>query len=196
MIRLNFNNDQIKAITEMVVKRLHKEDILKERVSEANKSNYFENGIFEDVEDAVDAAYAAQRELFKMTLEERKKIIEAIKNELLSHVEDLAKLAVEETGMGRYEDKIIKNKIVINKTPSVEDLSAGVFTGDDGLTLLEMSPFGVIGAITPSTNPTETVICNTIGMIAAGNSVVFAPHPGAYNASNAAVKYINKADII
>src|SRR5699024_3680710 len=64
---------------------------------------------------------------------------------------------------------------------------------DDGLTLLELSPFGVIGAITPSTNPTETVICNTIGMVAAGNSIVFSPHPGSFRTTNRTVELINEA---
>lgn len=150
-------------------------------------------GVFDDMNDAVAAAKQAQEELFNSSLETRRRITDAIKAELLQHVEELATIGVEETGMGRYDDKVIKNRVAIEKTPSVEDLQSGVFTGDDGLTLLEMSPFGVIGAIAPSTNPSETVICNSIGMIAAGNAVVFGPHPGAYKTSNLAVHYINKA---
>lgn len=68
-----------------------------------------------------------------------------------------------------------------------------VFSGDDGLTLVELSPYGVIGAITPTTNPTETIICNSIGMIAAGNAVVFSPHPRAKNTSLYAIKIFNQA---
>ena len=62
-----------------------------------------------------------------------------------------------------------------------------------GLTLTERAPFGVVGAITPSTNPSETVICNSMGMIAAGNGVVFNPHPGAIATSNYAVDLVNRA---
>ena len=58
---------------------------------------------------------------------------------------------------------------------------------------MELSPYGVIGAITPSTNPSETIICNSIGMISAGNSVVFAPHPGAKRTSIKTVEIINEA---
>ena len=58
-----------------------------------------------------------------------------------------------------------------------------------------MGPFGVIGAITPCTNPSETVICNTIGMIAGGNTVVFNPHPAAIKTSNFAVNMINEASL-
>ena len=49
------------------------------------------------------------------------------------------------------------------------------------MTLYELSAYGVIGAITPSTNPAETLICNSIGMLAAGNAIFFSVHPGAKN---------------
>ncbi|HSR05489.1 MAG TPA: aldehyde dehydrogenase family protein [Proteiniclasticum sp.] len=153
-------------------------------------------GIYNDPNEAIEKAYLAQRELFEMTLSDRKRITDSIKSHLLKYVRELSQMVVAETGMGNVKDKIIKNTLAIEKTPSTEDLRAGVFTGDDGLTLLELSPFGVIGAITPSTNPTETVICNTIGMVAAGNSVVFAPHPGAYKSSNRCVELINEAIIM
>ena len=97
---------------------------------------------------------------------------------MLRDGDDLARLAWEETGLGRYEDKIIKNRLVTEKTPGTEALQPETTTGDHGLTLMEWAPFGVIGAITPTTNPTSTIICNTIGMVAAGNSVVFNVHPG------------------
>ncbi len=105
----------------------------------------------------------------------------------------LAKQAVEETGMGRVSDKIIKHQLVANKTPGTEDLHPTAITGDAGLTLIEMAPYGVIGSITPSTNPSETVICNSIGMLAAGNGVVFNPHPNAKKTANYAVDLVNRA---
>jgi propionaldehyde dehydrogenase len=95
--------------------------------------------------------------------------------------------------MGRVEDKILKNKMAAEKTPGTEDLQPSAITGDRGLTLIEMAPYGVIGAITPSTNPIATVINNSIGMIAAGNSVVFSVHPGAQKSSLKTVALLNKA---
>ena len=92
----------------------------------------------------------------------------------------------------RVTDKIIKHQLVANKTPGTEDLSPRVYTGDDGMTLIEMAPFGVIGSITPSTNPSETVLCNSIGMIAGGNAVVFNPHPNACKVANYAVDLVNR----
>lgn len=151
------------------------------------------SGIFENMDDAIEAAYIAQKELVKLTLEGRERLLKAIREEIGKNIELLSTLAVEETGMGRVEDKIKKNTLVINKTPGTEDLRSEVYTGDDGLTLIELSAFGVIGAITPSTNPSETTICNAIGMIAAGNSIVFSPHPGAKNTSIKTIEIMNTA---
>jgi acyl-CoA reductase-like NAD-dependent aldehyde dehydrogenase len=95
--------------------------------------------------------------------------------------------------MGRYQDKVEKNLLVAERTPGTEALQAQAWTGDRGLTLVELAPYGVIGAITPSTNPTSTIICNAIGMIAAGNSVVFNAHPGAKACSAQTVQILNQA---
>ena len=80
-----------------------------------------------------------------------------------------------------------------NKTPGTEVLQAEVKTGDGGLSLFERAPFGVIGSITPSTNPTATIINNTISMVAAGNAVVFNVHPSAKECSIRCVDVINRA---
>jgi acyl-CoA reductase-like NAD-dependent aldehyde dehydrogenase len=82
-----------------------------------------------------------------------------------------------------------------NKVPGTEILQPIAWTGDDGLSLIEYAPYGVIGAIIPSTNPTSTVICNAIGMVAAGNAAVFNAHPGATMCSNHAVQLMNDAII-
>lgn len=150
-------------------------------------------GVYASMEEAIRRAEAAQKKVARMSLEEREKCIAAIRATLRAHARELAEMAVQETGMGRVEDKIIKNNLVADKTPGTEDLITEAWSGDRGLTLVEMSPFGVIGAITPSTNPTETVFCNAIGMFAAGNSVVFSPHPGAKAVSLRAVELINQA---
>ncbi len=139
-----------------------------------------EDGVFECVEEAIEASYQAQRKWVKdYNLEDRKRIIAAIRAVSEEHAEDLAKMVREETGMGRYEDKVQKHLAVIRKTPGVECLTTDAVSGDEGLMIEECAPFGVIGAVTPSTNPTETIINNTISMIAGGNAVVFNVHPGA-----------------
>lgn len=152
-----------------------------------------EYGVFEDINDAIEQAWLAEQEYRKVGLDKRTEIIEAFKAEVRKNVEEISRRTFEETGMGRYEDKILKNNLALDKTPGVEDLEAGVKTGDGGLTLYEMSPFGVIGAIAPSTNPTETIINNGISMLAGGNTVVFSPHPGAKDVSVFIIQLINKA---
>jgi aldehyde dehydrogenase len=150
-------------------------------------------GIFSNVEDAVRAAREAQPRFVALKLEHRARIIAAIRKVMLENCEALAKAAWEETGLGRYEDKIVKNRLVTEKTPGIEDLAPICVTGDHGLTLTEPAPFGVIGAITPVTNPTSTIICNSIGMLAAGNSVTFNVHPYAKNCCMQTIALINKA---
>jgi acyl-CoA reductase-like NAD-dependent aldehyde dehydrogenase len=150
-------------------------------------------GVFESVDAAASAAFVAQKQLAAMGLGAREKIIASMRRTLREHVEDLARSALNETGLGRLEDKIVKNRLVIDKTPGTEDLRPAAVSGDRGLTLVEPAPYGVIGAITPITNPTSTIICNSIGMVAAGNSVVFNVHPGARQCSIYNVQLLNRA---
>jgi acyl-CoA reductase-like NAD-dependent aldehyde dehydrogenase len=152
-------------------------------------------GAFTDLDAAVKAAQAAFEALDKLKLSKRDEIIANIRKWSLKEAESLAFAAHKETGFGRYEDKIIKNRLVANKTPGTEVLQAEVKTGDGGLSLFEKAPFGVIGAITPSTNPTSTIINNTLSMVAAGNAVVFNVHPSAKECSIRCVDVINRAII-
>ncbi|WP_333653042.1 aldehyde dehydrogenase family protein [Lacrimispora sp.] len=153
-----------------------------------------ENGVFERVEDAIEAAHGAQRQwIERYRVEDRRRIIEAIRVTAKSYAEALAKMVWEETGMGRFEDKIQKHMAVIEGTPGVECLTTDAISGDEGLMIEEFAPFGVIGAITPSTNPTETIINNTISMIAGGNSVVFNVHPGAKRSCAHCLKILHQA---
>lgn len=150
-------------------------------------------GVFEEMEDAIQAAVIAHKELSNYGIVQRNRVIQAIRDTAVANAEHLARMAVEETGMGRFEDKITKNILAATKTPGTEDLETRAWSGDEGVTTVDMLPFGVIGAITPVTNPSETIINNGIGMIAAGNSVVFSPHPSAKRTSLETVKLLNKA---
>ena len=122
----------------------------------------------------------------------REKVIADIRAAMRPRVQELAQKTVEETGMGRVADKVLKLNLTLDKTPGVEDLITECETGDNGMTLYELSPYGVIGAITPSTNPAETLICNSIGMLAAGNAIFFSVHPGAKNLSRELVSELNQ----
>lgn len=150
-------------------------------------------GVFDTMEEALEAVKKAYKLFRGYSVAQREKMIQSIRKLTLEEAETMAVMGVEETGMGRVSDKIIKHQLVANKTPGTEDLKPSAITGDDGLTLIEMAPFGIIGSITPSTNPSETVLCNSMGMIASGNAVVFNPHPHACKTANYAVDLVNRA---
>src|SRR5580693_3960371 len=120
-------------------------------------------------------------------------LVEAVRKTEIANNEGLSRYAVEESGLARYEDKLAKNRLVAEKTPGLEILRPVAYTGDDGLMLTERAPYGVMLAITPTTNPTETILCNAIGMVAGGNSVVFNVHPGAAQVCNWLVHLLNEA---
>lgn len=185
---MNITDEQLKELVKQAVV-----NILSETGKQTNLSRDPQCVLFDDAEQAIAAAKNAQKELAQMTLEKRGQIIAAIRKASLENAEYLAKLANEETGYGRWQHKVLKNRLAAEKTPGIEDLRPVAFTGDNGLTLIEGAPFGVIGSITPSTNPTSTVINNSISMIAAGNAVVFNPHPSAKKASQETMRIINEA---
>lgn len=171
---------------EIIVEKVLKELMLKE-------NSVIQGYSHDSVDKAVEMAGIAYKQLHKLSMAQREKIVNKIKINCALHGEELSKMVVEETGMGRVEHKIIKHQLIAEKTPGVESLTTTAWTGDGGLTLVERGSYGVIGAITPSTNPTATVFCNAIGMIAAGNAVVFAPHPSAEKCSLRAIEIINEA---
>lgn len=150
-------------------------------------------GVFQTINEAIEAASGAQRQLMGMSLEARGRIIEAIRQTTRQHAEDFSRRTIEETGMGRFEDKIAKHHTVADKTPGLEVLRPEAFSGDHGLTIIEQAPYGVIGAVTPVTHPVPTMVNNAISIITAGNAVVFNPHPRSKNVFNYAIDVINRA---
>lgn len=183
----------IRSIVEQVIDRLEKSGLLSEGSRVLEESPPRGEGILESVDEAVKAAGKAQRKLMELPLDARRNIVRAIRRISVREAETLAQMAHEETGMGRVADKIEKNRLAALKTPGVEDLEPIAFTDEHGLTLVERAPYGIIASITPSTNPTSTIINNTISMVAAGNAVVFHPHPGAKRSSCYTVTLMNQA---
>jgi len=150
-------------------------------------------GIHDTVDSAVCCAVTAQRQLLSMPLTVRDKMIAAIRKTALDNNEKMSEMAVQESKLGRYEDKVRENILCATKTPGTEDIQPQAKSGDDGLMLLEYAPVGVIGALTPITNPTGTLIHNSISMIAAGNAVVFNPHPSAARTSTRMIELLHTA---
>jgi acyl-CoA reductase-like NAD-dependent aldehyde dehydrogenase len=151
------------------------------------------DGVFATVDKAVRAAKRAFGEYQAIGLDGRKGIVEALRISMRENNERLAYMARQETGLGRADDKVLKNHLVIERTPGPEDLEPQIVTGDKGMTITEFAPYGVIGAITPTTNPTSTIINNAIAILSAGNAVTFNVHPSARMVSTENVKLINQA---
>ena len=145
----------------------------------------------------IDAAVAAARDAFESFrehgLESRRVIVEAMRAAMLRDGERLAYMAHAETGLGRPDDKVQKNLLVTTRTPGPEDLEPQVVTGDGGMMVTEYAPYGVIGSISPTTNPTSTIINNSIAMVAAGNAVTFNVHPSARLVSVENIQVLNRA---
>lgn len=174
------------------------QDIVKEvvaRMQLSGNAGAAQHGVFTDMNQAIEAAKEAETKVRRMTMDQREQIVSNIRRKTRENAEILARMGVEETGMGNVGDKILKHHLLADKTPGTEDITTAAWSGDRGLTLIEMGPFGVIGAITPCTNPSETVLCNCMGMIAAGNTVVFNPHPQAIKTSIFAINMVNEASI-
>lgn len=171
--------------------------VLSSLPSEAPAANATEagDGVFADMASAVDAAQKAAAAYRRSSMAERRRYVAAVRETMLKpeHLDYMSAQAVIETGMGDVAHKYLKNKFAAENTPGVEDLETSAWSGDDGLTTVEYSAYGVIGAITPTTNPTETITCNSIGMLAAGNAVVFSPHPRAKQLSVWQVRELNRA---
>jgi acyl-CoA reductase-like NAD-dependent aldehyde dehydrogenase len=151
------------------------------------------NGVYADADQAAKAARRAFEQNERTPVATRARMVEGMRKAVLANNDALSRYAVEETGLGRYEDKLSKNRLVAEKTPGCEILRAVAYTGDDGLMLTERAPYGVLLAVTPTTNPTETILCNAIGMVAAGNAVVFNVHPSAAQVCNWCVHLLNEA---
>ena len=190
----NWTEAQIEEVVASVLKNLSVTATVSKNAWDSTQYNGRKLvGVYADMNDAIEAATAGYKAVRAMSLEEREKIISAIRDLCRKEAPTMAELGVSETKMGRVAHKIAKHMLVADKTPGTADIVCQAKTGDYGLTLTEMAPFGVVGSITPSTNPSETVICNSIGMIAAGNGVVFNPHPNAIATSNYAIDLVNRA---
>jgi aldehyde dehydrogenase len=194
----DLSSNEIQSIVDRVVKRLGGPQVgggpaLADSGSSIGEVQMSGRGLFPDVDSAVGAARRAFEVFSTISLETRKLMIANVRRRCTEAVDLMSRLAVEETGLGRVTDKVTKNLLVINKVPGPEILEPKVFTGDYGLTLLEHAPYGTFGVITPCTNPTETVICNGVGMLSAGNTAVFNFHPTSRIVSSLCVCIINDA---
>jgi aldehyde dehydrogenase len=149
-------------------------------------------GVFNDVDQAVAAAQQGFDQLSEAPMEDRAKAIDIVKTMCDEQAEELGRLEIEETKIGRLDHKIAKLH-VIKSVPGIEALTTEAVSGDKGLTVTEHAPFGVIGAITPVTHSLPTLAANFVNMVAAGNTLVVNPHPSGANIASEGVRRFNKA---
>jgi aldehyde dehydrogenase len=150
-------------------------------------------GIYSDVSEAVAAASAAQREFEQRGLDDRRKAVASIRKICSEQAETLGREELEETKIGRLPHKVEKLKIIADRIPGVEFLRTEAFSGENGITLQEYAPFGVIGVITPVTHSLPTLAGNAINMLAAGNAIVCNPHPSGARIACKGVRLFNQA---
>jgi aldehyde dehydrogenase len=151
-----------------------------------------DHGVFDCVEKAAMAAHDAQLRLAKLGVAGRAKVIEIVKQLAVANAEPWGRYELEETRIGRLDHKIAKLQIT-KDVPGTEWLRPDAMSGDGGITLEEYAPFGVIGAILPVTHSVPTLTGNIISMVAAGNAIVFNPHPGGARSAALAVRAYNEA---
>lgn len=189
------NDNEISAIVEKVLQEL-RTPASKQQAQITIKRSFepqYDRGAFASLDQAADAGRQAHRELLDLGMAVRFEIVRRMRQTAIQSAELWAQMAQEETGLGRAQDKYQKNLLCARKTPGPGDLRTDSTSGDNGLTIVEPAPFGVVGVITPSTNPAATVINNTISLVSAGNACVFNPHPSAKNVCAAAVTALNDA---
>ncbi|MCH2202295.1 MAG: aldehyde dehydrogenase EutE [Fuerstiella sp.] len=149
-------------------------------------------GVFDDVDSAVTAAQRAFEQLSESSIETRRVAIDIVKRICEEQADELGRLEIEETKIGRLDHKVAKLKLV-RSIPGVEFLRSDVASGDHGLTVTEYAPFGVIGAITPVTHSLPTIAGNFVNMVAAGNTLVVNPHPSGAGIASEGVRRFNQA---
>lgn len=150
-------------------------------------------GVYDDMGAACEAAHRSFEKLRDLGVSARRRAIQVIRTMCVAKAEEWGSIEFAETKIGRLDHKIEKLKICGDLVPGVEFLERMAFSGDFGLTIIDFAPWGVIGAVTPSTHSVPTLTGNAINMIAAGNSVVYNTHPAAAKCAAIAIRAYNEA---
>ncbi len=150
----------------------------------------------QEVRDLAEAAAKAQEQLQVMDQQSVDRIVEAMAKAAAEHAQELAQLAVEDTGFGNVRDKTEKNRFAANTVwNAIRELrTIGILREDREKQVWDVGvPVGVVAGIVPSTNPTSTIIYKTLISLKGGNAIVFSPHPNAARCSLHTVKLLAEA---
>jgi aldehyde dehydrogenase len=182
-------------VTDELVRNVVQEVLSQMRTGQPKSANGSARhwGVFDDVNTAVEAAATAQHAFEKRGLEDRRKAVACVRRICIDRADELGQAELEETRIGRLKHKIEKLKVAGERIPGVEFLRTEACTGENGVTLTEYAPFGVIGAVTPVTHSLPTLAGNAINMLAAGNSLVCNPHPSGARIACRGTQLFNQA---
>ena len=146
--------------------------------------------------DLIEKAKAAQKLFSSFSQQQVDAVTAAVSKAGSAHAEELGRLANEETGFGKWQDKTLKNKFAAeNVYEAIKDMkTVGIIGEDRQKKIVNIAvPVGVIAALVPSTNPTSTVIYKTLICVKGGNAVIFSPHPTAIRSIKEAVRIVREA---
>jgi aldehyde dehydrogenase len=149
------------------------------------------HGVFRTVDEAVAAAAEAQVRVAEMGLEERGRMIAVIRRICEEQAEQLGRMELDETRIGRLEHKIGKLK-AMRYVLGVEAMQSGARSDRTGLCVIERAPWGVIGMVLPATHSVPTMVSNAVNILAAGNTAVFSPHPAGARVAAYALQLFNR----
>ncbi len=190
---MGLDEGKIEQIVEIVVNRLQQECVDSPVASKLPfTANEIKDGVFQEMDECIRAAIIAQKKLVALPLAVREKIIQAVRQVGLTKADEYGRLEYVETGLGRSEDNVKKNKAAC-QVLGMEDLAPEVFSGDKGVTIIERIPVGVIASVNPITNGSPTILFNAIMMLAGGNTVINNPHPKTRLTACRVIRNINEA---
>ena len=184
----DINPELVNEIVKNVMNELESRGVVQKPTTNVTS----QTGVFDDIDDAINATIPAQKIWARTSKETKAKVIAALRKAMHEHADEFSRMALQETGMGRFEDKVVKHHNSADATPGLEDLEVSSWSGDKGLVVEEYAPYGVIAAITPSTHPIPVLLNSIIIMIAPGNGAVFNVHPAAKNVSAYAMEIFNR----
>lgn len=152
----------------------------------------------QNARDLVERSHVAQKAFAHATQEEVDRIVEAAARAATDHARELAELAVEETGMGRVDSKVAKNRLCSEKLHEAHRnlRTCGVIREDPALGVIEVAePVGVVAGIIPTTNPTSTTIFKILIALKGRNSIVLSPHPRAVRCIERTAEVMRRAAV-
>ena len=150
-----------------------------------------QDGVFATVDEAVNAAYEAQKKVGAMSLADRGRMTNIIVRICEERREELGRMEMEETKVGRLDHKILKltnMRFVLG----VEAMRSDARSDSTGLCIIEHAPWGVIGMMLPVTHSVPTMASNAINILAAGNTAIFGPHPSGAKVARYALQLFNR----